>query len=143
MAAQIVDVDQQVTFDLEADAGELGVVGDIQVVEHTGEVACVLDQGVGDASLALGAQVRDVLQRMKNQCVEGKTRITDSLVEDARDLAGMLDDLNISGDPELTRVSSEIKRDLLIDADDLRNSAATRKAVGDRAAELLDSMPWG
>ena len=30
-----------------------------------------------------------------------------------------------------------------IDAELLRNSAATRKAVGDRAAELLDSMPWG
>ena len=87
-------------------------------------------------------RVRDVLQRMKNQCVEGKTRITDSLVKDARDLAGMLDDLNISDDPELTRISLEIKRDLLVDADDLRRSPATRQTIGDRASELLNSIPW-
>lgn len=94
------------------------------------------------ATKACFVRVRDVLQRMKQQCVEGKTRITDSLVADARDLTNMLDDLNIAGDPELTRLNDGIRRDLLVDVADLRNSPATRKAVGDRASQLLESMNW-
>lgn len=142
--------DVRLSFGVEFDIFPVPTAGDFRVEvadEERAELTAQIEQATterqNNATHACYVRVRDVLQRMKNQCIEGKTRITDSLVEDARDLIGMLDDLNISGDPELTRVSSEIKRDLLIDADDLRNSAATRKAVGDRAAELLDSMPWG
>lgn len=142
--------DVRMSFGVELDIFPVPTAGDFRVEvadEERAELTAQIEQAAAErqnnATRACYMRVRDVLQRMKNQCVKGKTRITDSLVKDARDLAGMLDDLNISDDPELTRISLEIKRDLLIDADDLRNSAATRKAVGDRAAELLDSMPWG
>ena len=141
--------DVRLSFGVEFDIFPVPTAGDFRVEvanEERAELIAQIEKATAErqnnATRACYVRVRDVLQRMKNQCVEGKTRITDSLVEDARDLAGMLDDLNISGDPELTRVSFEIKRDLLIDADDLRRHAPTRKTVGDRAAELLDSITW-
>ena len=94
------------------------------------------------ATRACYVRVREVLERMKNQCVAGKTRITDSLVEDVRDLTNVLDDLNLAGDPELTRVNEEIRRGLLFQAEDLRSSPALRQMAGDRASELLNSIPW-
>lgn len=110
--------------------------------EITSQIEKATLERQASATKACFVRVRDVLQRMKQQCVEGKTRITDSLVADARDLTSMLDGLNIAGDPELTRLNNEIRRDLLVDVADLRNSPATRKAVGDRASQLLESMNW-
>ena len=96
-----------------------------------------------NANRACYDRVRDVLQRMKQQCVPGKTRITDSLVDDVRELTNVLDDLNVNDDPELIRINQEIRRDLLTDAEALRRSPTTRAAVGDRAAEILESISWG
>ena len=110
--------------------------------EITSQIEKATLERQASATKACFVRVRDVLQRMKQQCTEGKTRITDSLVADARDLTSMLDDLNIAGDPELTRLNNEMRRDLLVDVEDLRNSPATRKAVGDRASQLLESINW-
>lgn len=138
------------SFGVEFDIFPVPTAGDFRVEvanEERAELIAQIEQATterqNNATRACYVRVRDVLQRMKNQCIEGKTRITNSLVEDTRDLVSMLDDLNISDDPELTRISSEIKRDLLIDAEDLRRHTPTRKAVGDRASELLDSITWG
>lgn len=141
--------DVRLSFGVEFDIFPVPTAGDFRVEvadEERAELTAQIEQATAErqnnATRACYMRVRDVLQRMKNQCVEGKTRITDSLAEDARDLAGMLDDLNIAGDPELTRLAAEIRQGLLVDVDDLRASPKTRQAVGDRAAELLDSMPW-
>lgn len=139
----------QRSFGVEFDIFPVPTAGDFRVDvanEERSEIAAQIEAATlerqNNATKACFVRVRDVLQRMKRQCVVGKTRITESLVEDARDLTGILDDLNIAGDPELTRLGEEIRRDLLVDAEDLRRSPKTRQAVGDRAAELLDSMPW-
>ena len=138
------------SFGVEFDIFPVPTAGDFRVDvanEERSEIAAQIEAATqerqANATKACYMRVRDGLQRMKQQCVAGKTRITDSLIEDTRDLTDMLDDLNIGDDPELTRIASEIRKDLLVDADDLRRSPKTRQAVGDRAAELLDSMPWG
>lgn len=124
-------------------AGDFRVeVANEERAEITAQIEEVTRERQAQATKACYVRVHDVLQRMKQQCVPGKTRITDSLATDVRDLAGMLDDLNIGGDPELTRLGAQIRQDLLVDADDLRASPTTRKAVGDRAAEILDSLSW-
>lgn len=137
------------SFGVEFDIFPVPTAGDFRVEvanEERAEIAAQIEAATqerqANATKACYVRVRDVLQRMKQQCVAGKTRITDSLVEDARDLTGMLDDLNIAGDPELTRLNAEIRRDLLVDVDDLRRSPKTRQAVGDRASQLLESMNW-
>ena len=141
--------DVRLSFSVEFDIFPVPTAGDFRVDvanEERSEIAAQIEAATqerqANATKACYIRVRDVLQRMKQQCVAGKTRITDSLIEDTRDLTDMLDDLNIGDDPELTRIASEIRKDLLVDADDLRRSPKTRQAVGDRAAELLDSMPW-
>ena len=141
--------DVRLSFGVEFDIFPVPTAGDFRVDvanEERSEIAAQIEAATqerqANATKACYIQVRDVLQRMKQQCVAGKTRITNSLIEDTRDLTDMLDDLNIGDDPELTRIASEIRKDLLVDADDLRRSPKTRQAVGDRAAELLDSMPW-
>ena len=141
--------DVRLSFGLEFEIFPVPTAGDFRVDvanEERGEITAQIEAATrerqNNATKACYVRVRDVLQRMKQQCVASKTRITDSLVEDARDLTGMLDDLNIAGDPELTRLGEEIRRDLLVDAEDLRRSAKARQAVGDRASELLDSMSW-
>lgn len=142
--------DVRLSFGVEFEIFPVPTAGDFRVdvaseerSEITAQIeAATLERQAG-ATKACYVRVRDVLQRMKQQCVAGKTRITDSLVADARDLTSALDDLNIAGDPELTRVNEEIRRDLLIDAEDLRRDPKARQAVGDRASELLDSLPWG
>ena len=87
-------------------------------------------------------RVRETLTRVKNQCVPGKTRITDSLADSVREIAEVMDVLNIAEDLELTRVVDEIRKDLVVDAQTLRDSPTTRKQVGDRAADILDSIVW-
>lgn len=87
-------------------------------------------------------RVKEVLERMKKQCVEGKTKITESLVADAHEVAVTLDKLNLMGDPELTRLGREMRESLLVSADILRNDPHTRKQVGDRAAEIFNSVTW-
>lgn len=87
-------------------------------------------------------RIRDTLQRMKNQCVPGKTRITDSLVESVREITTVMDALNVAEDPELTRITQLMRDELLVDAETLRKSPTTRKVVGDRASEILESMIW-
>ena len=141
--------DVRLSFGVEFDIFPVPTASDFRVDvanEERSEIAAQIEAATqerqANATKACYIRVRDVLQRMKQQCVAGKTRITDSLIEDTRDLTDMLDDLNIGDDPELTRIASEIRKDLLVDADDLRRSPKTRQAVGDRAAELLDSMPW-
>ena len=141
--------DVRLSYGVEFDIFPVPTAGDFRVDvanEERSEIAAQIEAATqerqANATKACYIRVRDVLQRMKQQCVAGKTRITDSLIEDTRDLTDMLDDLNIGDDPELTRIASEIRKDLLVDADDLRRSPKTRQAVGDRAAELLDSMPW-
>jgi hypothetical protein len=87
-------------------------------------------------------RVKEVLERMKKQCVEGKTKVTEALTTDAYEVALSLDKLNIMGDPELTRLGREMRESLLVGVDTLRNDPHTRKQVGDRAAEILNSVDW-
>lgn len=87
-------------------------------------------------------RICNTLERMKKQCVPGKTRITDSMVSSVHDIAHVMDALNINNDPELARITDEMRRDLLVDAETLRNSPTARQKVGDRASEILESMNW-
>lgn len=141
--------DVRLGFGVEFDIFPVPTAGDFRVDvanEERSEIAAQIEAATqerqANATKACYMRVRDVLQRMKQQCVAGKTRITDSLVADIRDLANMLDDLNIAEDPELTRLNNEIRRDLLVDIEDLRRSPTTRQTIGDRASELLNSIPW-
>jgi len=137
------------SFGIEFDFFPVPTAGDFRVdvaAEERSQLQAQIEEATTErqkaATKACYVRVKDVLERMKNQCVPGKTRITDSLMDNARELVGVLDALNIGNDPELEHLRQEIQRELIVDTDDLRNSPATRKIVGDKAAELLDSISW-
>lgn len=144
------ETEVRASFGVEFDMFPVPTAGDFRVdvaneerEEITAQIEAATRERQAGATKACYVRVRDVLQRMKQQCIAGKTRITESLVQDARDLTAMLDDLNIAGDPELTRLRKEIEEDLLVDTTLLRADPIARKVVGDRASELLDSISWG
>ena len=85
---------------------------------------------------------KEALERMKNQCTVERSRITEALVEDVRDLTQVMDDLNVNEDPELSRITREIRDGLVFQADDLRKSPALRKEAQDRASTILESLSW-
>lgn len=139
--------DVRLGFGVEFDIFPVPTAGDFRVEvanEERAEIAAQIEAATqerqANATKACYVRVRDVLQRMKQQCVEGKTRITESLAQSVSDLAGVIDHLNIAGDPELTRLGEAIRQELIIDADDLRRDERTRVAAGNRASQLLESI---
>lgn len=110
--------------------------------ELQAESEAAIQQRLGSATKACYVRVREVLERMKNQCTVERSRITEALVEDVRDLTQVMDDLNITKDPELSRITREIRDGLVFQVDDLRKSPTLRKEANDRASAILESLPW-
>lgn len=110
--------------------------------ELQAESEAAIQQRLGSATKACYVRVREVLERMKNQCTVERSRITEALVEDVRDLTQVMDDLNITKDPELSRITCEIRDGLVFQVDDLRKSPTLRKEANDRASAILESLPW-
>lgn len=86
-------------------------------------------------------RTREVLERISKQCNDKKGRIYDSLMENAQDLVNVLSGLNITNNPEIAQMEKDI-RALIVPADMIRNSPATRQRVADGADALLARMPW-
>lgn len=87
------------------------------------------------------ARAREVLQRIAEQCSKENGRIHDSLMENAEDLVAVLSGLNITEDPAITQMESDIKQ-LIVPSDAIRNSPTTRKRLADGASDILAKMPW-
>lgn len=64
----------------------------------------------------------------------------DSLVENVRDLIGILPALNIVGDPELAAMADKLRPLAEHDASELRDDPAVRKSVAAEAQAILDSV---
>ena len=143
----VSEVAKRYSIDLEIlpvpDSGDFRVdVANEERQELMAQVASITQARQAEATKACVVRVRDVLQRMKQQCLAERPRITDALVEDIHELAGSLDGLNFNDDPELQRITQEIRQDLLFDVSSLRQSPVTRRMVGERADQILQSMQW-
>lgn len=86
-------------------------------------------------------RAREVLQRIAEQCSKENGRIHDSLMENAQDLVSVLSGLNITEDPAITQMESDIKQ-LIVPPDSIRDNPLTRKRLADGAADILAKMPW-
>lgn len=85
-------------------------------------------------------RLRDVLERIVEQCSKEKPIIRDSLMENAMSLADVLQGLNITGDPQLARAEVELKA-LCCSPVALRMSAQRRSETAAKASEILSWMP--
>jgi hypothetical protein len=64
----------------------------------------------------------------------------DSLVENIRDLIGLLPGLNITGDPELAKMADALKPLAVHDASTLREDAILRTSVAEEAAAIFANV---
>lgn len=93
----------------------------------------------GKAMRDVYARIREVVGRISEQCGKEKGRIFDSSMENAVDLVNVLSGLNITDDPELTRMEQELKA-LLCKPQTLRDSPTARKKAAAAADALLKGM---
>ncbi|MDM0116887.1 hypothetical protein QTI66_32695 [Variovorax sp. J22R133] len=87
------------------------------------------------------SRVQEVVKRISETCSKEKPRIYDTLIENARDLVGVLSGLNITNDPDITRLEQEVAA-MLVDPQTLRDSPDARKKIADAADAILANMPF-
>lgn len=93
-------------------------------------------QRVADATGRMVERLRAYQPGADGKKAEGVFR--DSLVENVRELAGLLPTLNIAGSPDLARMAERLQADLCeADADQLRESDNMREKTADAAAAIL------
>ena len=105
-----------------------------------------------EASLTLAG--RDLWQRMYKAVLHMSERLSaykatgngvehpfrDSIVTNLIELADIMPKLNVTGDPELERLTVEVRASLLIDPEELRQSESTRTETAKKAAEIAERM---
>ena len=105
-----------------------------------------------EASLTLAS--RDLWQRMYKAVLHMAERLSaykatgngvehpfrDSIVTNLMKLVDVMPKLNVTGDPELERLTAQVRASLLIDPDELRQSESTRTETAKKAAEIAERM---
>lgn len=86
-------------------------------------------------------RVREVVGRIRETCSKEKPRIFDSMIENAKQLVDILPALNLTSDPELNRLASEMKA-LCVHPDALRSSPSKRQDLAAAADRILATLPW-
>jgi hypothetical protein len=97
------------------------------------------NQRIEEAMKNCWARVREVVTNMHTRLSDKDAKFRDSLVENARELVAILPALNITGDPELTKIGIEIEG-LLLSPDRLRHDPGKRAETADKAAAILARM---
>lgn len=94
---------------------------------------------VAELTERMFTRLQDFKPREGLHGTEGAFR--DSLVENIRDLAGIMPSLNISGDPTFTKIHKELTEQLChYDAEDLRDDVAARKRTAKSAKKIYDKV---
>jgi hypothetical protein len=94
-----------------------------------------------EAQRNLWERIREVVGNVQEVCSKEKPRIFDSLIEKVQTLVNVLPAMNLTGDPELSRITDEMKA-LIVNPDDLRSNLVRRKTVLATADDILASLPW-
>lgn len=118
----------------------VGVLNDQMQSAIRRDILQKLEQRVKQANQDCWARVNEVVGRIAEQCSKPKGRIYDSLMDNARDLALVIDGLNITDDPNITAIGDDL-RALIVDPEDLRKSATTRAAIARLANDILQRIP--
>lgn len=103
-----------------------------------------LNEQVTQAVKDLWGRLHLVVQNMSERLQfsdDGKPlKFHDSLVDNMRELLDRVPQLNLTGDPEIKRYSSEMQALLAFGPETLRNDIAVRSEVSAKAAELAKRM---
>lgn len=105
------------------------------------EITASLEQAQKEAMADCWHRLFDRVKHIAEQLSKDKGRIYDSLIENAQETCSILTRLNITGDPQLEQMRSEVEAKLVQhQADDLRADTALRATVADDAKAIMDKM---
>lgn len=142
-------------FDFDVGTMPLPQAADFRVSLNDGEVARIkseieqrtqaaIDGAVRDLWQRIRATVEHIAERLELYRVSGgkvENPFRDSLIENARELVGLLPRLNVTGDPDLDRITREIDMKLCaLDPQTLRESDVLRGKVAQDANAILEAM---
>jgi hypothetical protein len=121
---------------------------DFRVALAQGEVDAIKQDMQQRLEAAQAAAMREVWQRLYDKVAHyidrlgnPDARFHSSLVENARELCGMLPRLNFTNDPQLAALCREVENKLTCyDAGDLRSDKALRQSVAAEAQSIADRM---
>jgi hypothetical protein len=86
-------------------------------------------------------RVRTVVTKMTEQLGKEDGRIYDSVIGNARELIDILPALNLTNDPELDAIATELQG-ILVPVDRLRQDKRLRADVAKQADAILAKLPW-
>ena len=118
----------------------VGVLNDQMQSAIRRDILQKLEERGKQANRECWLRVDEVVGRIAEQCSKPRGRIYDSLMDNARDLALVIDGLNITDDPNITAIGDDL-RALIVDPEDLRKSATTRAAIARLANDILQRVP--
>lgn len=135
-------------FDISLDISPVPDANDFRVdvaQEAQDEIRAQITQSVVQRQVKMvadcWARMREVVGRIADQCGKEKPVIRDSLIGNARDLVSVLGGLNITDDPDINAVRTDIENRLLVPVEQIRNSFSTRAKVATAAQEILERIP--
>jgi len=105
------------------------------------EITARMEQRQHDTLKQCWTRVREVVQKMTERLSNEKSPIYDSLITNARELIQVLPALNLSNDPELDRIASELNA-ILVPPDRLRQDKRLRADTAKKADDILKQLPW-
>jgi hypothetical protein len=87
-------------------------------------------------------RVHEVVSKIYERLSDEKAVFKDSLIKNASDLMSVLPGLNITDDPELTALHTEITAMLQVTPKQLRENSQARRATADAADAVLAKLSW-
>jgi hypothetical protein len=105
------------------------------------EIAERMETRQREAMAEAWARVRDCVSRIYDRTSADKPVIHDSLMENTRELLGLLPGLNVANDPALSAIAQDIGKYLVVDTIKLRNQPTTRTSIAAAAKEILARIP--
>ena len=85
------------------------------------------------------SRVRTVVSNIHERLSKTDNKFRDTLIENVRDLLDVLPALNVTGDPELTKIEHDV-RELLVPPQRLRDDSTLRNETAKKAEEILARM---
>ena len=121
---------------------------DFRVQLGNGTTDTVKQQMMDDLKADLSEALKAPWERLHKAVVKIHTRLADSdavfrdtLIDNVKELIEILPALNVTGDPELTRLINSVKKDLCVDdVKALRKDEKFRAEVAKNAADILAGM---
>ena len=151
------EAEARLKFSIDIDPGTIEDMDDVRVgalpKEHQerfiADVRAAEERRMNKTVQDVSARVVEVLERVVDRTKQyGKDKdgkvvgsFTNTLISNVRELAGLLEHFNITGDPEIEDVRRRMVNDIChINPEDLKESESLRKETGEKAQDILERV---